>query len=272
MNVQESLLDGLSRQAANQIKSDTVQAGAELRKALAATHGDLSKAFQVTRKLNILLSGLGDTGQDLSGHGPVVGEADAALNGEVFHVDALGRTTSPKIGQSIIDHASHNKPFVIAGAGAPFADVLVSARAWHASMATDGMFVHYVGLDPAHWDPSVAVPYLEKNILCTAALLVCSACANEAGQNANIIGHGFGCWILNRALRILPNDLTYYANVMQMDPIGPQGALDEMIAAKAEETAAICHVQSATARATLSDTYQLSEDYLNKLPVDVRIA
>ncbi|SMX37468.1 hypothetical protein MAA8898_01154 [Maliponia aquimaris] len=239
--------------------------------ALTTHKTDIGKALKASSRLQVYFMVAGKSGQGLSGHGPSVPAADAARNADLYHIDGLGRVTSMTMASALERHMVAAQPFVIAGAGTGFEALVQASRSWLGTFATDGMVVQYVGLDPQHWDPDTALAFLEKNIVCTAAVLVCNSCLNKAGHEASIVAHGFGCWVVNRTLRLLPRDMTWYASVMQMDALGSAAAMDDLLAAKNEGLAAICHVQSSEARANLADKFRIPKDVLSQLPVDIAV-
>ena len=270
MAERDELDAGLSQQARNSLQK-IIDAGQELQAALKTHKTDVEKALKASRRLQVYFMGADKSGQGLSGHGPSVPEADTVRNADMYHMDGRGRVTSMTMSSAVERHMVAAQPFVIAGAGTGFETLVQSSLSWLGTFAQDGMVVQYVGLDPQHWDPDTALAYMEKNIVCTAAVLVCNSCLSEAGHDASIVAHGFGCWVVNRTLLLLPRDMTWYASVMQMDALGPQAAMDDLVAAKNKGLAAICHVQSAEARATLADKFRIPEDVLSQLPVDIAV-
>lgn len=127
-----------------------------------------------------------------------------------------------------------------------------------------------MGIDQAHWEPEQAEPALEVNLLQTAALLALNSAMNKVKQPSVTIAHGFGCWVVNRALHLLPREHVWFARSMQLEAIGPRDAMKVLISAKENGLGAICSVQSATTGDALQQQFGTAKAAVADLPIDLR--
>ncbi|MEO8627845.1 MAG: hypothetical protein ABI612_07035 [Betaproteobacteria bacterium] len=246
-------------------------AGTNLRNNFRATPDDAPTALAASADyldlLDSLDSALPGTAVAPAATGAVTPD-DAAQTGLLLQVDRDGGLRRIQLGDAAKQLAA-GLPLVIGGAGDTLSSLVGDVFASGAAMGGNGMLVQYVGIDRTQFDPATALVRLEPNLLKTAALQMLNSALNEVGHHSTVVSHGFACWVVNRALRALPETLVAYAQNLQLDAMGPVEALQDLVTAKQDGLGAICHVQTSEGRDALVRDYQVPQTMLAQLPVDI---
>ena len=263
-------LAGISRQGSG-VVAQLVAALDPLRAAFAAHKDDVARALYAAPDFAAVLDAVDSmgSGAGAGGGGSGVPPAEAAFTGTLLRVDPFGGIFDITLAEALTSHVANGNPFVIAGAGAPLADLLEEIPAWRGQIGLDGLIVQYVGIDRQHWSPDKAVTLLELNLLQAAAAQALNSAMNEAGLKAVVISHGFGCWVANRALLGLPLRKVWFARNLQLDPLGSPAVMADLISAKDGGYGAITNVQGKVARAALSEEFEVPHEMLKSMPVDI---
>ena len=134
----------------------------------------------------------------------------------------------------------------------------------------NGLVLQYAGIDRQHWAPDKAMRVLEANLLQAAAAQVLNSAMNKAGRRCLVVSTGFGCWVANRALQMLPLRKVWFARNLQIDALGSHEVMNELRRAKRGGFGAICHVQGRRAREALAHGFKVPQAALKAMPVDIR--
>jgi hypothetical protein len=263
-------LAALSREGRN-VLADLEKSCDELRAALKGNARGITAALYQAAKFGEVLDAIDGMGAGLAaeGAGPDVPAEEASRTGELLWIDPDRKCFSVTLRAAATEHVANGVAFVIAGAGATLADLVAELPAWRGQMGLNGLIVQFVGIDRQHWAPDEAEKLLELNLLQTAAIQVLNSALNETGHMCVVISHGFGCWVVNRALQGLPVEQVWYAHNLQIDALGSPEVLADLTSAKKGGFGAICHVQGDAARAELAGTFGVPEAMLKSLPVDI---
>lgn len=267
----KDFLAGLSGQGKAAL-AKLVAASDALHAAFAAHPGDPVRALYAAPDFAGVLDEIDAMGSAHAGDGAgddVSGE-DARRNGTLIWVDPDGSLHPITLGAALTGRVAKSVAFVIAGAGRPIVDVIGDLPDWRGRLGLNGLVLQYAGIDRRHWSPEVAVGVLEVNLLQAAAAQVLNSAMNKAGRTCLVISEGFGCWVANRALRLLPVRKVWYARNLQIDALGGRETMAELTAAKKDGFGSICHVQGRQGRATLAQVFALSDADLKAIPVDIR--
>ncbi|SPH17033.1 hypothetical protein DEA8626_00547 [Defluviimonas aquaemixtae] len=262
---------GLSRQG-REISIGLAKASIELQAAFDAHPEDVKTALYNAPNFAATLDAIDSMGSVAAaeGAGPDVPAEDAGRNGELLLIDPDGKCFTSTLSAAVHDHVANGVGFVVAGAGSSLAALVEELPAWRGHLGLNGLVVQYVGIDQQHWSPDKAIRILEVNLLQAAAIQVLNSAMNKAGRPCAVISIGFGCWVANCALQLLPLRRVWYARNLQIDALGSQEVLGDLMSAKKGGFGSICHVQGNGAKAALSGKFGLSEKALGALPVDIR--
>jgi hypothetical protein len=267
----KDFLAGLSRQG-QVATAHLAGASDELHAAFAAHPKDARRALYAASRFAAALDEIDELGSAHAGEGagPRVPDDDARRNGALIAVEPDGGLHPTALGDALKERMAEGVPFVIAGAGLPLADLLEEVPTWRGRLGTAGLVLQYAGIDRQHWEPGKAARVLEANLLQAAAAQVLNSAMNKAGRRCLVVSIGFGCWVANRALRMLPLRKVWFARNLQIDALGSHAVMGELVRAKKGGFGAICHVQGRRARQALAQGVKVPPAALKAMPVDIR--
>lgn len=266
----DPLFDGLSDWGRSKLQA-LQDAGADLRNNFRTTPDDPVSALAASAGYLDLLDSLEGA---VAGAQPAAGSVpadDLAQTGLLLQVGSAGDVRRLRLGEAASQMVA-GLPLVIGGAGDPLATLVLDAYASGAALGGQGLLMQYTGINRAQFEPAAALAVLEPNVLKTAALQVLGSCLNEAGHASTVVSHGFACWVVNRSLRALPENLVAFAQNLEIDALGPADALQDLVHAKQDGLGAICHVQTRNGQLALANDFNVPSAMLAALPVDLAAA
>jgi hypothetical protein len=266
----DPLFDGMSDWGRAKLAA-LADAGTALRDNFRATPDDPLSALAASSDYLDLLDSL-DGATASSGVAPAesskVPPADADRTGLILSVGSAGDVTPLQTGDAA-KHFVTGLPLVISGAGASLLSLVMEAYSSGAALGGTGALVQYVGIDASQFQAAAGLARLEPNLLKTAAFEILCSCMNEAGYASTIVSNGFACWVVNRALRALPETLVAFAQNLQIDALGPPDVMQDLVQVKQAGLGALCHVQTDAGRVALAHDFGMSSAAIAQLPVDI---
>lgn len=269
----DPLFDGMSDWGRSKLQA-LADAGTTLRDSFRATPDDPASALASASAYLDLLDSL-DGATSGTGVAPAVSStvspADAARTGLILHVGSANDVTPLRTGDAAAQFVN-GLPLVVGGAGASLVSLMLEAYSSGPALGGNGALVQYVGIDASQFQAAAGLVRLEPNLLKTAAFEILCSCMNEAGYASTIVANGFACWVVNRALRALPETLVSFAQNLQIDALGPPDVMQDLVQVKQAGLGALCHVQTDAGRTALARDFGLPAATIAQLPVDIGAA